>query len=63
LAITTHYSQYPGGRQPIAGGIPLAYNGNMIVYSQYFPYLFGVLAVNTKQSIVSLRKPFPPATV
>jgi hypothetical protein len=53
LAITSDYSQCPAGRQPIAGGIPLAYNGNMIVYSQYFPYPFGVLAGNTRESIVS----------
>jgi hypothetical protein len=37
LAITTDYSQSPGGREPINAGIPLAHNGKVAVYSQYFP--------------------------
>ena len=40
LAITTHYSQCPGGREPIDAGVPLAHNGKVAVYSQYFPIAF-----------------------
>jgi hypothetical protein len=36
LAITTHYSQCPGGQEPIAEGIPLADNGNLVVYREQF---------------------------
>jgi hypothetical protein len=56
LAITRGYSQGPAGREPLAAGIYLAYNGNMIVYSQYFPCPFVGLAGEVGGSIISLCK-------
>src|SRR5687768_5711406 len=57
LAITTYYSQSPGGGAPVDGGIPLAYNQKVAVYSQYFPIRFWVFASKAAGSIVSLWKP------
>jgi hypothetical protein len=57
LAITTHYSQCPGGREPLAAGIPLAYNQKVTVYSQYFLIGFWVFASKAAGSLVSLWKP------
>jgi hypothetical protein len=44
LAITSHYSQSPGGREPIDAGALLAHNGKVAVYSQYFQKEFWVFA-------------------
>ena len=44
LAITIHYSQSPGGREPIDAGALLAHNGKIAVYSQYFQRVFWVFA-------------------
>jgi hypothetical protein len=57
LAITNAYSQSPAGGAPLAAGLCLAYNGNMIVYSQYFPNPFVVLAGEGGESIISLCQP------
>jgi hypothetical protein len=57
LAITIHYSQCPGGRAPLDAGLSLAYNGNMNVYSQYFPSPFVGLAGKAGGRIINLCKP------
>ena len=36
LAITPHYSQYASGRAPVDAGLPLAYNANLFVYSEWY---------------------------
>jgi hypothetical protein len=54
LAITIRYSQRPGARERIAAGLLLAYNGNILVYSQYFPYLFVGLAGEAGGRMISL---------
>jgi hypothetical protein len=56
LAITIRYSQWPGGGAPVDGALPLAYNGNMLVYSQYFPRPHLVLAGEAGERIISLCK-------
>jgi hypothetical protein len=54
LAITIPYSQGPGGGAPVDGVLPLAYNGNMVGYSQYFPCPFLGLAGEARGRIISL---------
>jgi hypothetical protein len=54
LSSTMDYSQSPGGRAPLAAGRPLAYNGKMGIYSQYFPGPFVGLAGNAGGRIISL---------
>jgi hypothetical protein len=52
LAITSHYSQSPPGGEPLAAGLCLAYNGNMLVYSQYFSHLFWGFVIREERSKV-----------
>jgi hypothetical protein len=49
-----HYSQCPGRGVPIAGGVLLAYNGKIGVYSQYFPSRFVVLAGKVGERMIML---------
>jgi hypothetical protein len=53
LAITTHYSQCPGGRAPLDAGALLAHNGKIAVYSQYFLKAIWGFASEAASDIVS----------
>ena len=61
LAITSHYSQCPRGREPIDAGPLLAHNGKVAVYSQYFLRVFWVFANELAGCIVGepVAKVFP----
>jgi hypothetical protein len=54
LAITLHYGQSPAGNQPIAGRLPLAYNGKIYVYSQYISSTLWAFAKEGEQRIIDL---------
>jgi hypothetical protein len=60
LAITIHYSQCTGGREPIDAGAPLAHNGKVVVYSQYFLIEIWVFAYDLAGCIVGVWKPPQP---
>ena len=52
LAITIDYGQVPPDGQALAGRVPLAYNGNMIDYSQYISLsLWGFSGMGRKRII------------
>ena len=54
LAITTPYGQCPTGNQPLAGRVPLAYNGKILVYSQYISSVLWGFAKEGERRIIEL---------
>jgi hypothetical protein len=54
LAITPHYGQSPAGNQPLAGRVPLAYNGYLVVYSQYISLPLWGFAKEEERRIIDL---------
>jgi hypothetical protein len=54
LAITPPYGQSPAGDQPLAGRVLLAYNGKIVVYSQYISFTFWGFAKMGERRIIEL---------